>query len=216
MQLEQAFSLEASPDAVWTAFHDIELLVACLPGASIREGHEGVSSGSEIPLLFKVKLGPIAAGFAGLGQLTLDEHLHTGSFAGGAVDSKTHSRVRGEARFALEPADTGTRVILTVDYTVTGALAQFSREGIMRALAEQLTRQFANNLQVRLPQASTPVAATSHTVFGSNTTADAAHPAAPSATARDAVSQCQADTSSIDLWTLFKAWLRSLFARKPG
>jgi uncharacterized protein len=195
MQLEQSFVLAAAPEAVWTAFHDVRLLVDCLPGASIRDGVEDPVAGSEIPLLFKVKLGPIAAGFAGQGQIALDDAARSGSFAGSAVDAKTNSRVKGEARFALTNADTGTRVTLTVDYTITGALAQFSREGIVRALAEQLTRQFADNLQARLPQApaSTDIAA-------------AAVPATPPSP--------KTDTSSIDLWTLLKAWFRGLWSTR--
>ena len=135
MQLEQSFTLDAEPARVWQAFHDVRLLVECLPGASTQPG-AGPAEGAEIPLLFKVKLGPIAAGFAGQGQLTLDEGTQSGSFAGGAVDAKTNSRVKGQARFALLPDGTrnkGTRVTLTVDFTISGALAQFSREGIVRA-----------------------------------------------------------------------------------
>lgn len=201
MQLEQSFTLAAAPEVVWTAFHDVRLLVDCLPGASIREGVEDPVQGDEIPLLFKVKLGPIAAGFAGQGRIALDDAARSGSFSGGAVDSKTNSRVKGEARFALLPVDTGTRVTLTVDHTITGALAQFSREGIVRALAEQLTRQFADNLQARLPQA--PAAAP--TPEG---VAAAAAPVAPSPA--PAVS----DASSIDLWALFKAWFRGLWSAR--
>jgi uncharacterized protein len=195
MQLEQAFTLAAAPEAVWTAFHDVHLLVDCLPGASIKDGAEPPVEGAEIPLLFKVRLGPIAAGFAGQGRITLDEAARSGSFSGGAVDAKTNSRVKGDARFALHPVDAGTRVALTVDYAITGALAQFSREGIVRALAEQLTRQFADNLQARLPQA--PAAADTPT----GATPPPAPPRAPAA----------ADASSIDLWTLVKAWLRGLW-----
>src|SRR5689334_14874837 len=73
MQLEQAFTLAAAPDTVWTAFHDVRLLVDCLPGASLRDTAEAPVEGAEIPLLFKVKLGPIAAGFSGQGRIVLDE-----------------------------------------------------------------------------------------------------------------------------------------------
>lgn len=200
MQLEQAFTLAAAPATVWTAFQDVQLLVDCLPGASIRPGAESLVPGADIPLLFKVKLGPIAAGFAGQGKLSLDAGSHSGSFSGSAVDAKTNSRVKGDARFVLLPTDLGTRVTLTVDHTVTGALAQFSREGIVRALAEQLTRQFADNLQARLPQ---------------DAAAPAADPAgaAPKATA-PTPPRPAADASAIDLWTLLKVWLRGLFAGK--
>jgi hypothetical protein len=44
-------------------------------------------------------------------------------------------------------------VVVGVDYTLTGSLAQFSRGGIVRELANALTAQFAARLAARLPQA---------------------------------------------------------------
>ncbi|KQP15968.1 SRPBCC family protein [Pseudorhodoferax sp. Leaf265] len=219
MQLEQSFTLAAEPARVWQAFHDVRLLVECLPGASIQADAQ-IAEGAEIPLLFKVKLGPIAAGFAGQGQLALDEASQGGSFAGGAVDAKTNSRVKGQARFALLPDAVGTRVALAVEFSITGALAQFSREGIVRALAEQLTRQFADNLQARLPQAvraSVEPAQTAESLAATATVACAptvfpsALPAAPASKPRAAAS---APDAAIDLWSLLKLWFRGLFARR--
>ncbi|WP_076592992.1 SRPBCC family protein [Herminiimonas arsenitoxidans] len=202
MQLEQSFHIAASTDVVWKAFHDIELLVDCLPGASINTAATASEEGA-IPLLFKVKLGPIAAGFSGQGRLNLDEASNSGAIVGTAVDARSNSRVKGEAHFLVTAApDGGTNVQVKVDHTITGSLAQFSREGIVRALAEQLTKQFAENLQARLPQ---PAAAGD--VHGSGVSDMAsARPAAPRA--------AQRDTSSIDLWTLLKAWLSGLFSSR--
>lgn len=219
MQLEQSFTLAAEPARVWQAFHDVRLLVECLPGASIQADAQ-IAEGAEIPLLFKVKLGPIAAGFAGQGQLTLDEASQGGSFAGGAVDAKTNSRVKGQARFALLPDAAGTRVTLAVEFSITGALAQFSREGIVRALAEQLTKQFADNLQARLPQAAqAPVEpaqsaeslAAAASVACAPTVFPNALPPAPAGKPRAAV---PAPDAAIDLWSLLKLWFRGLFARR--
>ena len=218
MLLEQRFSLAAPVDTVWQAFHDVGVLVECLPGASIN-GSAGPDADG-IPLLFKVKLGPIAAGFAGRGQIAFDESAKSGSFSGSAVDAKTNSRVKGEARFATAPAADNaqaTQVTLEVDYSITGTLAQFSREGIVRALAEQLTRQFADNLQARLPQsgsaaAAPPAAAAAATPPGQGPIAAAPAAAAPTSRAAPARADPRADPSTIDLWTLFKAWMRGLFA----
>jgi len=207
MQLEQGFTLAAPVDPVWTAFHDIALLVDCLPGASIDPAGTPADAQS-VPLLFKVKLGPIAAAFAGQGRIALDESARTGSFAGSAVDTRTSSRIKGEARFSVQPdaADAqSTRVALTVDFTITGALAQFSREGIVRALAEQLSRQFADQLQARLPQATPATAAAPEGGVGA---AQAVAPSAPTAPPAS-----RPDGNAIDLWTLVKVWLRSLW---PG
>lgn len=209
MRLEQSFTLAAEPARVWEAFHDVRLMVDCLPGASLQAPDDApIAPGADIPLLFKVRLGPIAAGFAGRGQLALDEAAQRGAFSGNAVDAKTNSRVKGQARFAVQPDGAGTRVALDVEFSVTGALAQFSREGIVRALAEQLTAQFAGNLQARLPQA----AATARPAAGD----DAGAPPAPVAAAPSAApgQRPAAPDSAIDLWSLLVLWFRGLFARR--
>nr|WP_315594035.1 SRPBCC family protein [uncultured Cupriavidus sp.] len=189
MEIEQRFTLDAAPERVWQAFDDVRLLVNCLPGASIAADADADLSAGNVPLLFKVKLGPIAAAFKGQGELQRDPAARTGAFSGSAVDGKTQSRVKGVARFALQPDDAGgTAVTVAVDYTITGALAQFSREGIVRALAEQLTRDFAQNLQAALPQGVAVDAVGEVPV-----------------TARPAL---HSPNASIDLWSVLKAWLR--------
>lgn len=209
MQLEQSFHIAAPVEVVWQAFHDVELLVDCLPGASINTSSTASEEGA-IPLLFKVKLGPIAAGFAGQGRFDLDEAARIGAITGSAVDARSNSRVKGEARFALTEANGGTDVRVKVDHTITGSLAQFSREGIVRALAEQLTKQFADNLQARLPVAEVSPGEDADPAG----TVSSVAPSAPLASTTDAVPRPQKDTSSIDLWTLFKAWLAGLFSRR--
>jgi uncharacterized protein len=199
MQLEQGFTLVAPAETVWAAFHDIKLLVDCLPGASIDRQAEPPPDPQTVPLLFRVKLGPIAAGFAGQGRLELAEPSRTGTFSGQAVDTRTNSRIKGEARFAVldtSAADQSTRVDLTIDYTLSGPLAQFGREGIVRSLAEQLSSQFAANLQAQLPRLS----------------ASAGH-APPRSPEPAATTALRSEPSAIDGWSLLKAWLLGLWRR---
>lgn len=148
MLLEQSFELPAPPELAWPAFADIELLVSCLPGAALT----GPAVDGEWPLRFDVKLGPITAGFVGNGRVSADDSQRSGSFQGSALDKRSQSRVKGSAAFSLTAAGTGTRVQVTVDYTLTGTLAQFSRGGLVRDLAAALTAQFAANLSARLQQ----------------------------------------------------------------
>jgi carbon monoxide dehydrogenase subunit G len=152
MQIEQQFELSTSPLATWPAFQDIELLVSCLPGASLT----GPAVDGVWPLRFDVKLGPIAAAFAGSGRVTLDDATHSGRFEGSAADQRTQSRVKGAADFALTAGGAGTVVQVKVDYALTGSLAQFSRGGIVRELAGALTAQFAANLAQRLTPPARP------------------------------------------------------------
>ena len=240
MQIDQSFVLQSPLTPVWQAFHDVRLLVSCLPGASIDESAQPAADADEDPerqdvaLLFRVKLGPIAAQFKGRGRLDHDEAAHTGSFTGSAVDGKTNSRIKGAAHFVVSsgagPSDnTTTRVVVSIQFTITGALAQFSREGIVRALADQLSQQFAENLQRRMPQTELPAtpntaasAAGAPAAAATNAplpTAGYAAPLPEAALATGPSPSLQSSTSarpdtaadsSLDLWRLFKSWLSSL------
>jgi uncharacterized protein len=159
MQLEQQFALPSSPDVAWPAFNDVALLVDCLPGASIT----GPAVEGAWPLRLDVKLGPMAAAFVGQGRLHIDEAARSGRFEGQAADRRTQSRVKGAAAFQLLADGPGTSVQVQVDYTLTGPLAQFSRGGLVRELANALTSQFAAQLAGRLAragEAAAPVTAT--------------------------------------------------------
>lgn len=162
MQLEQSFTLPQAPDAAWPMFKNIDLLVECLPGASLT----GPAVDGEVPLRFDVKLGPIAAGFVGAGRVSFDDAARAGRFEGQAADKRTGSRVKGVAAFALQPDCAGTRVQVTVDYALTGSLAQFSRGAIVRELASALTSQFAAHLAARLETAASAAPATTPSSTG--------------------------------------------------
>ncbi len=100
-----------------------------------------------------VKLGPIVAAFAGDGSMALDDSQMQGKLTGSGNDRKSGSRVKGEAAFSLHDASEATpatRVDVKVDYAIAGSLAQFSRGGIVRELAERLTTAFSDNLRKKL------------------------------------------------------------------
>ena len=102
-----------------------------------------------------VKLGPIVAAFTGDGTMALDDSSLVGSISGSGADRKSGSRVKGQADFALSEACAAdgspvTTVRVTVQYTITGALAQFSRGGIVNDVAQRLTQAFAENLKLKL------------------------------------------------------------------
>ena len=149
MEIAQRFTVPYPRDAVWACFHDTAAIVACLPGAALSaEPQDG-----QLKLAMTIKLGPIVATFAGDGLMMLDEAAYCGSVSGTGIDRNSASRVKGVASFALDasvPGETGVDV--KVDYTIAGALAQFSRGGIVQELATRLTEAFAGNLKTRLDE----------------------------------------------------------------
>ena len=203
MQLEQQFLLTPPPAVAWPAFSDVALLVGCLPGASLT----GESDAGQWPMRFDVRLGPVAASFAGQGRLVRDETTHTGRFEGQASDRRTGSRVKGSAAFALAPHDGGTRVTVQVEYALTGALAQVGRAGIVRELAAALTAQFAANLQARLIERTDTPAPTG------SASADAAQPEVQPL--QPAATPVPLDGGGL-LWQALRRWLARILSRSEG
>jgi len=216
MEIEQSFTVPYPRDAVWARFHDTPEIVACLPGASLTAP---VESGM-LKLAMAVKLGPIAASFAGDGEMKLDDAQYRGSITGTGVDRKSSSRVKGVASFALEAtAASETRVDVTVEYTIGGSLAQFSRGGIVKELATRMTEAFAGNLKAKLDEAGSgqPAPAVDEAVACGSVAREAEVPAAPAqeprAESRPAPVRAQPANAPLDVGNLF--W-KMLWSRVRG
>jgi len=146
-RFDEAFVLRKPPATVWNAFADIPAIAACLPGATLAEYDADAVKGK-----MSVKLGPISASFDGSAVIERDDAALRGVIRGAGRDRGTGSRTKGEVTYRLEPEDEGrqTRVLLSVEYSLQGALAQFSRSGIARDLGRRLVADFAANLNARL------------------------------------------------------------------
>jgi carbon monoxide dehydrogenase subunit G len=146
MRIEERFTVPFPCERVWAFLHDTEAVVRCLPGAELTEtGADGRVAGR-----FSVKLGPIAATFSGNAEVAFDEAAHKGEIAGSGSDRRSGSRARAAVSFALVDDNAGTRVDILADYSLAGTLAQFNRGGIVRDVAQRLTAQFAETLQIAL------------------------------------------------------------------
>jgi len=100
----------------------------------------------------RVKAGPIVAEFSGSADIERDVAHYAGMIRGRGQDARSGSVTRGEIAYQLSPEADGkaTRVDVTVGYTLTGMLAQFSRSGLIQDVANRLTQAFAKNLEARL------------------------------------------------------------------
>ena len=155
--LTEHFTVAHPPEKVFAMFGDIATVAACLPGASLTapprpERVEGA---------IRVKLGPIAATFLGAARVERNPADMSGRIVGIGNDRRSRSSTQGEIRYRLVQAGQGTRVDLSIGYTLTGMLAQVGRAGLVRDLAARLIAEFAGNLDRRLsgaPQAETAAA----------------------------------------------------------
>lgn len=145
--INQSFKLNHSPSKVWDFFGRLEDVARCFPGASLTAPPEAGKAEGKI----RVKLGPMVAEFAGYADIERDDAAYRGIIHGSGRDTRSASTTRGEIRYALIPEnDGGTRVDLEIGYTLTGVLAQFSRGGLVRDLANRLSETFAQNVEKRL------------------------------------------------------------------
>jgi carbon-monoxide dehydrogenase small subunit len=142
-RIDETFLIAAPPAAVWQALADFPKVAACLPGAELTE-HDARSIKGRL----RVKLGPMAASFAGSATVQRDDAAMTGLAKGAGTDSGSRSRTRGELAYRLTPEVGGrqTRVAVAVEYDLQGPLAQFSRSNLARDFAARVIAEFAANL----------------------------------------------------------------------
>jgi carbon-monoxide dehydrogenase small subunit len=132
-------------ERVWAAFADMPAVAACLPGAEITEHTPSYAKGR-----IQVKFGPMKASFAGAAALERDEAAKRGVIRGAGQDALSSSRARGDISYRLFPEGNTTRIVLAIDYSLQGPLAQFSRGGLVRELVASMAAQFGRNLDARL------------------------------------------------------------------
>jgi len=144
----QNFTVAHPVEDVWSFFADIAAVAACLPGTSlVGEPVDGHVDGQ-----IRIKVGPISTEFQGVADVTRDEATRTGTIVGAGKDKRSNSSTRGLIGYAVKPGDAPgqTRVDLSIGFTLTGALAQFSRTGLIQDVASRIIAVFVQNLESRL------------------------------------------------------------------
>ncbi|RVT92315.1 carbon monoxide dehydrogenase [Rhodovarius crocodyli] len=185
MKVEQRFTVARPIGDVWAFFHDIPAVASCLPGAEMTgEKSPGVYTGK-----VSLKLGPFGASFEGEAAVAFDEAARTGHVEGKGVDKRGGSRSKMVVDFALtEPAPGNTEVAVDADVTLSGAIAQFGRTGIIQETANILVGEFVRNLEAKLAPAEA-----------------APPPAAPAPAQGVSVMRLG--------WMVLKSWVARLFGR---
>jgi carbon-monoxide dehydrogenase small subunit len=146
--LEQSFDVSYPTEQVFAMFDDIAAVAACLPGASLM----APPTPQRVEGAIRVKIGPISATFLGAARVERNPADMSGRIVGIGNDRRSRSSTQGEIRYRLVPIaeGAGTRVDLSIGYTLAGMLAQVGRPGLVRDLAARLIAEFAKNLDRRL------------------------------------------------------------------
>lgn len=202
-EIKQVFKVNHNRKVVWEKFQDLAAVVACIPGAQLTEPPvDGVAKGR-----ITVKLGPVKADFGGEAKVVPDEASYTGVITGVGIDKNHSSRAKGEVTYALtEEGENTTVVSVDVNYSLSGSLAQVARGGIVEAVAGQICKEFANNLEGELSAGAEPVAEVF--IAGEGVAAVSPQPAAP----RKPAPAKELNMLSV-LWAVFKNKLGAIFGR---
>jgi len=146
-EISESFIVPFPREKVWVFFSDVKAVADCMPGAQIT----AQSSNDRAEGVLNVRLGPIVTAFSGTLEIARDDNLFKGTVRGAGRDTKSASAARGIVGYQLSAIDpNSSRVDITLQYLLTGALAQFGRVGLIKSVADHITHVFAQNLEARL------------------------------------------------------------------
>jgi carbon-monoxide dehydrogenase small subunit len=144
--MEDSFTVDFPAQQVWDFMGDVAALASCLPGAEVLE-----NDGRSVKGRIAIRFGPIAAAFNGSAVLERDDAGRSGLLRGAGTDSISQSRAKGDVGYRVVALDDGrTRVDITLDHMLQGALAQFSRSGLVRDFVTRMIADFGRNLAARM------------------------------------------------------------------
>ena len=146
MDMEHSFTVEAPIAEVWSAFLEPARVAPCIPGATLTSSDETSFTGA-----VKVKLGPIAMLYKGVGEFVdTDEATHTATIDAKGKDSRGNGQANAKVTAILtEEGPTTTNVVVKTDLSSTGKPAQMGR-GLIIEVGGKIIGQFSDCLSQRL------------------------------------------------------------------
>ena len=205
MEFDNSFEVPLPPAEAWKLLLDIQRIAPCMPGAELTE----VVGNNTYKGKIGVRLGPVALTFAGIVEFKeIDAATHTARVAAQGTDAKGRGGANASSVFRLEPAGSGSKVLVHTNLTLSGSVAQYGRGvGIIQATATQIMNQFAKALKDKLAQdgaAAAPAA----------TASPSAVSASPSIVPSPAPAPAAKPISGFALmWQVFRSWFTGLFKR---
>ncbi|HEY4072821.1 MAG TPA: 2Fe-2S iron-sulfur cluster-binding protein [Herbaspirillum sp.] len=141
-RIESSFKVPYPMDDVWKFMADLPAVASCLPGAVLTEQDGDLVKGH-----VAIKFGPMAAKFNGTARLERDEDQKRGVLQGSGHDSLSNSKASGDIAYQLRALDDDqTEVIVDLQYSLQGPLAQFSRSGLVRDFVRRMIADLGKNV----------------------------------------------------------------------
>ena len=132
--------------AVWALLSDPEATARCMPGAQLT-----AIEGERLSGCMHIRFGPITATIDGTAKQSVDASTQRGELQGTGTDRASATRVRFTTRYRVTPGEPHTaQVDLELRYRLAGPLAQFAREGLVRAFAQRYVATLGSNIDAAL------------------------------------------------------------------
>lgn len=151
MQIQETFTVQAPPAAVWRFFEDVERVARCVPGVQSVE----VLAPDRYKVVATQKVGFICATFELTTRIDAREPMEflelssVGKSIKGAVGN-----LRSKDRVDFEPLpEGGTRIRLTSDLAVGGMLGALGHKAIALK-SREITERFAQALRAEIEAAA--------------------------------------------------------------
>jgi len=150
MEFDNSFEVPLPPAQAWPVLMNVRGIAPCMPGAQLTDVIDDENYKGNI----SVRLGPVALTFAGVVTFEdIDNVNYSARVRAQGTDAKGRGSAQAKSTFRLEPAGTGSKVLVHTDLTLSGAVAQYGRGvGMIQATASAIMNQFANALKAQLAQ----------------------------------------------------------------
>jgi len=150
IRIEERFSVNAPPEAVWSFLVDPRRVVTCLPGAQLLE----VVDERTFEGCVKVKVGAVVVTYSGRIRI---EELDAAARRVKMLGAGRESTGSGSARMTMsstvsDGAGGGTEVLVHADVEVAGRIVQLGR-GLVEQVSHQIFGQFSACVRTTLEAA---------------------------------------------------------------
>jgi len=143
--IENEFTVPAPVDQVWKYMNDFKAVARCMPGAEILSATDRQVKGR-----VKVAMGPLKLAFGGvIDILEKNEGAHRIVMKASGAEEKGKGQATATVTSSMQSAGAGTRVVVSQDLQIQGALAQYGR-GMISDVNGALMRQFAQCVAANL------------------------------------------------------------------
>ena len=158
LEIKESFEVAAPIDRVWAFINDPENVVACMPGASLKE----IVDTNQFIGTVKLKIGAVSAQYQGtITYADRDEVAHVVKMLA-AGNERGGGTVSGTILTRLEPLASGssTRIQCESSVDLTGKILQVGR-GMIEGVSAQIIKKYVGNVRELLeaPSSQAPAAA---------------------------------------------------------